>query len=197
VAPFTAARHDRLDGVQAGVHHDNIKKSVARMENEKAAKEVELQQARNSEANMKSEARELESVSLRLMNQIEQLESQGSILLAERNGAMADTHKMEAALSACELERDTAKEWHDSTLRTNAVKTPSLVQNSAASTVNLGPDAAVEQWQPAPHEKKYFGTSRMFPNSASTSAGSPRAALTASSQKSSTPDTASCELVRP
>jgi len=59
-------RQDRLDGVQAGIHHDNIKKSVARMENEKAAKEVELEEARNSEANMKSaldgkvrEAREL------------------------------------------------------------------------------------------------------------------------------------------
>jgi hypothetical protein len=43
-------RQDRLDGIQAGVHHDNAKASVARMENEKAAKEVELQEARNAGA---------------------------------------------------------------------------------------------------------------------------------------------------
>jgi chromosome segregation ATPase len=78
-------RQDRLDGLQAGVHHDSIKSSVERVQKEKAETVAELQKARNAEANIKSafdgkvrEARELETVTLRLVNQIEQLESQGT-----------------------------------------------------------------------------------------------------------------------
>jgi hypothetical protein len=43
-------RQDRLGGVQAGVHHDNVKAPVDRLQNEKAAKEIELQGARSAEA---------------------------------------------------------------------------------------------------------------------------------------------------
>ena len=79
-----------------GAHHKNIKASVARMNAEKAAAHTAAEMAQSLEATMKSafdrkvrEAEELEAASLRLMNQIEQLESQSSVLLDERNGAMA------------------------------------------------------------------------------------------------------------
>ena len=43
-------RQDKPHCAQAGVHHGNIKTSVARMQNDKAATEAELQEARNAEA---------------------------------------------------------------------------------------------------------------------------------------------------
>ena len=142
------------------------------------------------------EAGELETTSLRLMNQIELLESQGSILLDERNGAMAATQKIESALSACEIERDTgsAKEWYESTLRTNSEKAPSIVQDTAATTVNLGPQMQLNPWRPAPHERKYFGESRMFPDPASPSSGSSSSAAPIPSPSSSSTATAPTTL---
>ena len=180
-----------------GAHHKNIKASVARMNAEKAAAHTAAEMAQSLEATMKSafdrkvrEAEELEAASLRLMNQIEQLESQSSVLLDERNGAMADTHKVEAALSACELERDAAKEWHESTLRANAEKAPSIVQDTAATTVNLGPDTSMKPWRPAPHERKFFGKSRVFPDPVSSSSGSSSSAAPTPSPSSASPATA-------
>ena len=136
------------------------------------------------------EAEELETTSLRLINQIELLESQGVLLLDERNGAMADSQKLESALSACEIERDTAKEWYESTLRTNADKAPSIVQGASATTVNRGPDMTIKPWRPAPHEKKFFGESRMFPDTASPCTGS-------SSSSSAAAPTSSSSSVNP
>jgi hypothetical protein len=187
------ARQDKKDGLQAGVHHKNIQASIARINAEKAAAHTATEMAQGAEAAMKSaldrkarEAEELETTSLRLMNQIELLESQGALLLDERNGAMADSQKLESALSACEIERDTAKEWYESTLRTNADKAPSIVQGATATTVNRGPDVTIKPWRPAPHEKKFFGESRMFPDTASPYSGSSSSSTAAAPTSSST-----------
>ena len=187
------ARQDKKDGLQAGVHHKNIQASIARINAEKAAAHTATEMAQGAEAAMKSaldrkarEAEELETTSLRLMNQIELLESQRALLLDERNGAMADSQKLEAALSACEIERDTAKEWYESTLRANADKAPSIVQGDTATTVNRGPDMTIKPWRPAPHEKKFFGESRMFPDTASPCTGSSSSSTAAAPTSSST-----------
>jgi hypothetical protein len=173
------ARQDKKDELQAGVHHKNIQASIARINAEKAAAHTATEMAQGAEAAMKSaldrkirEAEELETTCLRLMNQIELLESQGALLLDERNNAMAASHKPESALSACETERDTAKEWCESTLRTNVEKAPSMVQGTTATSVNFGPDVTLKPWRPAPHERKFFGESRMFPETASPCPGS-------------------------
>jgi hypothetical protein len=214
-------RQDRLDGIQAGVHHDNIKASVARMENEKAAKEVELQEARNAGATAARELRHantvaedrqkvlekraeevqaLEVVSIRLMNQIEQLEEQGGTLLEERNAAMTETVALQDALAISETELNTARAWNEAWNEAETegedTPTPKLRQNSTATAVNLGPDINVRQWQPAEHEKKHYGASRMFPEappvtgdngSSSSPSVTPTSTPTASSSSSAAP----------
>ena len=90
------------------------------MENEKAEKEVELREARNAGAiatqelrrvnteaaerqnalaKKEGEVQALEVVSIRLMNQIEQLEEQGCTLLEERNAAITQTVSLQTALA--------------------------------------------------------------------------------------------------
>jgi hypothetical protein len=204
-------RQDKLDSVQAGVHHDNAKTSVARVQNEKAATEAELQQAQNAEAvatgklrqagiaaeetqnalaQKEGEVQALEVVSIRLMNQIEQLEEQGCTLLEEGNAAIAQTAALQEALAKNEAELETAKAWHDSTLEENGTSLPEWKQGTPAATVNLGPQVQVKQWEPLPQEQKYFGSSRMFPSTSaeeSSSSSTSKAEAPPSSSASSLP----------
>jgi hypothetical protein len=207
-------RQDKLGGVQAGVHHENIKTSVARMQNEKAATEAELQQARNAEAvttgkprqagvtteetqnalaKKEGEVQALEVVSIRLMNQIEQLEEQGCTLLEERNAAITQTGELQRALAESETELGTTKARCDSTLTGSSDSTP--VQGSTATAANLGPTMTVKQWQPVEEELKHFGASRVFPEtppvggdgSSSTPSGSSTTAPRSSSSSAAAP----------
>jgi hypothetical protein len=160
------------------------KASVARMENDKAEKEVELQEARNSgaiatqelsRANTVAEDRQnviakkegevqaLEVVSIRLMNQIEQQEEQGCALLEERNAAITQTVTLQTELAKNKTELSTAMAWNESMVEGRRTSSPKLKQNSTATMVNHGPDVAARQWQPEEHEQQCFGASRMFP----------------------------------
>ena len=58
----------------------------------------------------------MELVSIRLMNQIEQLEEQGYTLLEERNAAITKTGELQGALTESETELNTAKTRCDITL---------------------------------------------------------------------------------
>ena len=123
------------------------------------------------------------------MNQIEQLEEQGCTLLDERNAAIREAGILQKNLEESETELNTAKAWYESTWEggSSSVPSPALVQNSVASTKNVGPNMTVDQWKPLPHEEKFFGASRMFPGPSSSSVPSPKAAASAPSQSSSAP----------
>jgi len=146
------------------------------------------------------EVQALEVVSIRLMNQIEQLEEQGGTLLEERNAAMTETVALQNALAISESELCTATAWNEAWKEAETegedTPTPKLRQDSTATAFNFGPDFSVRQWQPAEHEKKHHGASRMFPEtppltgnngSSSSSSVNPTSAPPSSSSSSAAP----------
>ena len=77
-------------------------------------------------------------MSIRLLNQIEQLEEQGCTLLEERNAAITQTAALQEALAKSEAELKTAKAWCDSTLEESGTSLPEWKQGTPAATVNPG-----------------------------------------------------------